>query len=250
MRLDGKVALITGGASGMGASMARIFAGEGAKVAVADMLEDDGKKIVDEITRANGAAIFQKLDVTSEAEWQAAIAATLAAFGKLDILVNDAGISGSAVDDLFDTAAWQRLMAVNATGAFLGMKFAIPEMKKAGGGAIVNISSISGVTGQRGIHVGYNASKGAVRTLTKAAAVQHGRDNIRVNSVHPGLMPPMRTSGRTADPAVRAKMLEGVPLRRAGRVEEVANAVLFLASDEASYITGAELYVDGGFLAV
>ncbi len=250
MRLDGKVALITGGASGMGASMARVFAGEGAKVAVADMLEAEGRTLVGEITRANGAAIFQKLDVTSEAEWQAAIAATLAAFGKLDILVNDAGISGSAVDDLFDTASWQRLMAVNATGVFLGMKFAIPVMQKAGGGAIVNISSISGVTGQRGIHVGYNASKGAVRTLTKAAAVQHGRDNIRVNSVHPGLMPPMRTSGRTADPAVRAKMLEGVPLRRAGRVEEVANAVLFLASDEASYITGTELYVDGGFLAV
>jgi 3(or 17)beta-hydroxysteroid dehydrogenase len=250
MRLDGKVALITGAASGMGASMARIFAGEGAKVVVADMLDEEGRKLVEEITKANGAALFQRLDVTSEAEWQAAIAATLAAFGKLDILVNDAGISGSAVDDLFDTAAWQRLMAVNATGTFLGMKFAIPEMRKAGGGAIVNISSISGVTGQRGIHVGYNASKGAVRTLTKAAAVQHGRDNIRVNSVHPGLMPPMRTSGRTADPVVRAKMLEGVPLRRDGRVEEVANAVLFLASDEASYITGIELYVDGGFLAV
>lgn len=250
MRLDGKVALITGGASGMGASMARIFAGEGAKVVVADMLEAEGRKIVGEITRANGAAIFQKLDVSSEAEWQDAIAATLAAYGKLDILVNDAGISGSDVEDLFDTAAWQRLMAVNATGAFLGMKFAIPVMKAAGGGSIVNISSISGVTGQRGIHVGYNASKGAVRTLTKAAAVQHGRDNIRVNSVHPGLMPPMRSSGRTADPALRAKWIEAVPIGRAGRVEEVANAVLFLASDEASYITGTELYVDGGFLAV
>jgi NAD(P)-dependent dehydrogenase (short-subunit alcohol dehydrogenase family) len=250
MRLDNKVALITGSASGMGASMARIFAGEGARVVVADMLDDEGNKLALEIVHANGAAIFRHLDVTSEAEWQGAIAATLAAYGKLDILVNDAGISGSAVDDLFDTAAWQRLIAVNATGAFLGMKFAIPEMKKAGGGSIINISSISGVTGQRGIHVGYNASKGAVRTLTKAAAVQHGRDNIRVNSVHPGLMPPMRTSGRTADPVVRAKMLESVPLRRAGRVEEVANAVLFLASDEASYITGTELYVDGGFLAV
>jgi NAD(P)-dependent dehydrogenase (short-subunit alcohol dehydrogenase family) len=250
MRLENKVALITGGASGMGASMARIFAGEGAKVVVADMLETEGKQVVGEITRANGAAVFQRLDVTSEAGWQQAIAATLAAFAKLDILVNDAGISGSAVDDLFDSAAWERIMAVNSTGTFLGMKYAIPELKKAGGGAIVNLSSISGGTGQRGIHVAYNASKGAVRTLTKAAAVQHGRDNIRVNSVHPGLMPPMRTSGRTADPAVRAKMLEGVPLRRAGRVEEVANAVLFLASDEASYITGAELYVDGGFLAV
>jgi NAD(P)-dependent dehydrogenase (short-subunit alcohol dehydrogenase family) len=250
MRLENKVALITGGASGMGASMARIFAREGAKVAVADMLEAEGRQVVDEITRANGAAIFQKLDVASEAEWRAAIDATLAAFGKLDILVNDAGISGSAVEDLFDRAAWERLMAVNATGTFLGMKFAIPAMKAAGGGSIVNISSISGVTGQRGLHVGYNASKGAVRTLTKAAAVQHGRDNIRVNSVHPGLMPPMRTSGRTADPALRKKWIEtAVPLGRAGRGEEVANAVLFLASDEASYITGAELYVDGGFLA-
>jgi NAD(P)-dependent dehydrogenase (short-subunit alcohol dehydrogenase family) len=250
MRLENKVALITGGASGMGASMARIFAREGAKVVIADMLEEAGRALAAEITEANGAAIFQKLNVSEEAEWQAAIDATLAAFGRLDILVNDAGISGSAVDDLFDSAAWERIMAVNATGTFLGMKFAIPLMKQAGGGSIVNISSISGVTGQRGIHVAYNASKGAVRTLTKAAAVQHGRDNIRVNSVHPGLMPPMRTSGRTADPVVRAKMLQSVPLRRDGRVEEVANAVLFLASDEASYITGVELYVDGGFLAV
>jgi NAD(P)-dependent dehydrogenase (short-subunit alcohol dehydrogenase family) len=250
MRLENKVALITGGASGMGASMARIFAREGAKVVVADMLEAEGKAVAAEITRANGSAIFQKLDVGSEAEWRAAIEAALAAYGKLDILVNDAGISGSAEEDLFDSAAWDKIMTINSTGTFLGMKFAIPEMQKTGGGSIVNISSISGVTGQRGIHVAYNASKGAVRTLTKAAAVQHGRDNIRVNSVHPGLMPPMRTSGRTADPAVRAKMLEGVPLGRAGRVEEVANAVLFLASDDASYITGAELYVDGGFLAV
>jgi NAD(P)-dependent dehydrogenase (short-subunit alcohol dehydrogenase family) len=250
MRLENKVALITGGASGMGASMARIFAREGAKVAVADMLEEEGRQVAAEITQANGAAIFHKLDVTSEAEWRAAINATLAAFGKLDILVNDAGISGSAVEDLYDTAAWERLMAVNATGTFLGMKSVIPIMQQAGGGSIVNISSISGVTGQRGLHVAYNASKGAVRTLTKAAAVQHGRDNVRVNSVHPGLMPPMRTSGRTADPALRAKWIENsVPMGRAGRVEEVANAVLFLASDEASYITGVELYVDGGFLA-
>src|SRR3954451_244302 len=250
MRLESKVALITGGASGMGASMARIFAREGAKVVVADMLEEDRNQVVAEIAQANGAAMFRRLDVTDEAEWRATIEATLAAYGKLDILVNDAGISGSAVDDLFDTAAWEKLMAVNATGTFLGMKYAIPEMKKAGGGSIVNISSISGVTGQRGIHPGYNASKGAVRTLTKSAAVQYGRDNIRVNSIHPGLMPPMRTSGRTADPALRAKWIEtSVPMGRAGRVEEVANAVLFLASDEASYITGVELYVDGGFLA-
>jgi len=249
MRLEGKVALITGAASGMGASMARIFAGEGAKVVVADVLEEEGKGVVADITRANGAAMFQRLDVSSEAEWQAAVDATLAAYQRLDILVNDAGLSGSAVDDLFDTAAWDRLMAVNARGVFLGLKLAVPVMKAQGGGAIVNISSISGVTGQHGIHVGYNASKGAVRTLTKAAAVQHGADNIRVNSVHPGLMPPMRSSGRTADPEVRAEMLRQVPMGRAGRVEEVANAVLFPASEEASYITGAELYVDGGYLA-
>jgi NAD(P)-dependent dehydrogenase (short-subunit alcohol dehydrogenase family) len=249
MRLEDKVALITGAASGMGASMARIFAREGAKVVVADMLEEEGRAVVADITRANGAAIFRRLDVTNEPEWKATIDATLAEYKKLDILVNDAGLSGSAVEDLFDTAAWDKLMAVNARGAFLGMKFAIPVMKAAGGGSIVNISSISGITGQHGIHVGYNASKGAVRTLPKAAAVQHGADNIRVNSVHPGLMPPMRSSGRTADPEVRARMLQQVPLGRAGRVEEVANAALFLASDEASYITGAELWVDGGSLA-
>ena len=249
MRLENKVALITGAASGMGASMARIFAGEGAKVVVADVLDAEGREVVAGIIRGNGAAIFQPLDVSSEAQWKAATEATLAAYGRFDILVNDAGLSGSAEADLFDTAGWDRLMAVNARGVFLGMKFAIPVMQARGGGAIVNISSISGVTGQREVHVGYNASKGAVRTLTKAAAVQHGADNIRVNSVHPGLMPPMRSSGRTADPEIRAGLLRQVPMGRAGRVEEVANAVLFLASDEASYITGAELYVDGGFLA-
>jgi 3(or 17)beta-hydroxysteroid dehydrogenase len=249
MRLENKVALITGAASGMGASMARIFAREGAKVVAADVLEEEGNAVVAEITKANGAAIFRRLDVTSEAEWKAAVDSAVAEFGKLDILVNDAGLSGSAVEDLFDTAAWDLLMAVNARGVFLGMKFVIPIMKAAGGGSIVNISSISGITGQQQIHVAYNASKGAVRTLTKAAAVQHGADNIRVNSIHPGLMPPMRSSKRTADPEVRAKMLQQVPMGRAGRPEEVANAVLFLASDEASYITGAELYVDGGYLA-
>ena len=249
MRLADKVALITGAASGMGASMARIFARERATVVVADRLDDDGNKVVEEIVAANGTARFHHLDVTDEANWQAVVDATVAEFGRLDILVNNAGISGSAVEDLFDTAAWEQIMGVNARGAFLGMKYAVPQMRKIGGGSIVNISSISGVTGQRGIHYAYNASKGAVRTMTKVGAVQQGRHNIRVNSVHPGLMPPMRTSGRTADPATRAKMLEQVPLGRDGRVEEVANAVLFLASDEASYITGAELYVDGGYLA-
>jgi NAD(P)-dependent dehydrogenase (short-subunit alcohol dehydrogenase family) len=250
MRLQDKVAIISGAASGMGAATARRFAKEGAKVVVADMLEEDGQKVASDITRANGAAEFMRLDVTDGASWQSVMAATVAKFGRLDILVNNAGISGSAVTDMLDTDAWDRLMQVNARGVFLGTKYAVLEMQKTGGGAIVNLSSISGNTGQTMTHMGYNASKGAVRTLSKSTAVQFGRDGIRANSVHPGLMPPMRTSGATADPAVRAKMLQGVPLRRAGEVDEVANAILFLASDEASYITGAELYVDGGYLAV
>ena len=247
MRLEGKVALITGGASGMGQSEAEIFAREGAKVVVADVLEAEGKQLADRLG-ANGR--FVRLDVTSEPGWQDAIAATVSAFGKLDVLVNNAGISGTYVTDTLSTEAWDRLLDVNAKGVFLGMKHAIPAMEQAGGGAIVNISSVSGFVGQSGIHMGYNASKGAVRLMTKSAAVQFARKNIRVNSVHPGVMPAMRTSKATADPAFREKMLAGVPMRRAGRVEEVAYAVLFLASDEASYITGTELVVDGGWLAV
>jgi NAD(P)-dependent dehydrogenase (short-subunit alcohol dehydrogenase family) len=247
MRLEGKVALITGGASGMGQSEATIFAKEGAKVVVADMLEADGKKVADSL---GGSGRFLRLDVTSEPGWQDAIAATLSSFGKLDVLVNNAGISGTYDPDTLSTSAWDRLMDVNAKGVFLGMKHAIPAMEQAGGGSIVNISSVSGFVGQNGIHMGYNASKGAVRLMTKSAAVQFARRNIRVNSVHPGVMPAMRSSKATADPAFREKMLAGVPMRRAGRVEEVAYAVLFLASDEASYITGTELVVDGGWLAV
>jgi len=249
MRLEGKVALISGAASGMGRSTAIRFAKEGAKVMIGDQLDAEGQAVADEIVRANGTAAFMHLDVTDEESWRAVVAETVKRFGKLDILVNNAGISGSGVDDLYETAAWDRLMAVNGRGVFLGTKFAIPEMKKAGGGSIINLSSISGTVGQDGIHVGYNASKGAVRTLTKATAVQHGRDNIRCNSIHPGLMPPMRTSGRTADPAFRGQMLKGVPMGRFGESDEVANAILFLASDEASYVTGVELAVDGGFLA-
>jgi len=247
MRLAGKVAIITGAASGMGAATARIFAREGAKVVVADLLEHEGRQVADSLA---GAGCFEKLDVTNEENWAQVVANTVKAFGKLDILVNNAGISGSAEQDLHSTPAWHRIMEINATGVFLGMKYAVPEMVKAGGGSIVNFSSISGLVGQDGIHMAYNASKGAVRLMTKSAAVQQGRNKIRVNSVHPGLMPPMRTSGRTADPATREKMLRNVPLGRAGEVDEVANAVLFLASDEASYITGSEIHVDGGYVAV
>ena len=247
MRLHDKVALITGGASGMGQSEAVLFAKEGAKVVVADVLETEGQKVADSL---GGAGRFVRLDVTSEAAWQQAIAAAVSAFGKLDILVNNAGISGTFDPDTLSTSAWDRLMDVNAKGTFLGMKHAIPAMEKAGGGAIVNISSVSGFVGQNGIHMAYNASKGAVRLMTKSAAVQYARSGIRVNSVHPGVLPAMRSSKATADPVFRQKMLAGVPMRREGRVEEVAYAVLFLASDEASYITGTELVVDGGWLAV
>ena len=250
MRLGGKVALISGGASGMGQSEAVIFAREGARVVVGDILEAEGKEVVARITAAGGQAGFEKLDVTSEADWRAAVAAAVARFGKLDVLVNNAGISGSFDPDTMSTAAWDTIMNVNAKGVFLGMKHAIPAMQRAGGGAIVNISSISGFVGQRMIHMAYNASKGAVRIATKTAAVQYATDGIRVNSVHPGMMPAMRTSKMSADPDWRAKMIGAVPMKREGRVEEVAHAVLFLASDEASYITGTELVVDGGYLAV
>jgi NAD(P)-dependent dehydrogenase (short-subunit alcohol dehydrogenase family) len=249
MRLEGKVAIVSGAAAGMGAATARRFAKEGAKVVIADMLEEEGRQVAAEITRTNGTAEFMRLDVTNEDDWKAVVDATVEKYGRLNILVNNAGISGSAVSDMLDTDAWDKLMAVNSRGVFLGTKYAVLAMKQTGGGSIVNLSSIAGVTGSNRTHMGYSASKGAVRTLTKSTAVQFGGDGIRANSVHPGLMPPMRTSGLTADPAVRAKVLEGVPLGRAGEVDEVANAVLFLASDEASYITDAELYVDGGYLA-
>jgi len=248
MRLQGKVALITGGAHGMGAAEARLFAKEGARVVVADVRDGDGKTVVDELAGASGQARYVHLDVTREAEWQQAVAFTVNAFGKLNILINNAGISGGIAPDIMSTSAYDQLMEVNAKGVFLGMKYAIPAMQQAGGGSIVNISSISGIAGQAVVHMGYNASKGAVRVMTKSAAVQQAGNGIRVNSVHPGVMPPMLTSN--TDPEVRARLLKPVPMRREGRVEEVAYAVLFLASDEASYITGAELVVDGGYLAV
>ena len=249
MRLEGKVAIITGGANGMGAEECRIFAREGAKVVIADILEEEGKQVEAEIAEAGGDAVFVRLDVTSEDNWAAVIEATLSRYGKLDTLVNNAGIARPHTPEDLRVEDWDDLMNINAKGVFLGMKYAIPEMQKAGGGSIVNISSISGMVGQRAVHMGYNASKGAVRIVTKSAAVQYAQDGIRVNSVHPGMMPPMLTSAAST-PEIRSEMLAGVPMGRPGRREEVGNAVLFLASDEASYITGAELVVDGGLTAV
>ena len=249
MRLQDKVAIVTGAASGMGAATALLFAREGARVVVADLLAAEGEQVVSRIREGGGEARFQPLDITKEKDWESAVAASLAAYRRVDVLVNNAGISGSD-PDLFSMTVWDNVMTVNAKGCFLGMKYVIPEMQKAQRGAVVNISSISGFAGQKMVHMAYNASKAAVRLMTKSAAVQFARHGIRVNSVHPGIMPPMRTSKLTADPAIRAKMLNAVPMGREGRVEEVAYASLFLASDEASYITGTELVVDGGYLAM
>ena len=247
MRLAGKVAIISGAASGMGAATARMFAREGAKVVIADVLEHEGRQVASTI---GDAARFEKLDVTSEEHWAAVVAATVKAFGKLDVLVNNAGISGSAEQDFYSTEAWHRIMGINATGVFFGIKHAVPAMRAAGGGSIVNLSSIAGIIGSEHVHMAYNASKAAVRLMTKSVAVQHAKDGIRANSVHPGIMPAMRTSGRTADPAIRAERMKVIPMRRPGEVDEVAYAVLFLASDESSYITGSEIHVDGGAIAI
>jgi NAD(P)-dependent dehydrogenase (short-subunit alcohol dehydrogenase family) len=248
VRLKDKVAIITGGASGMGKSTAEIFVREGARVVIADVLEQEGNELAQAIRKNGGDALFVHLDVTKEDAWQAAVSKTVERYGQINALVNNAGISGF-VPDVLSTEYFDRMMAVNTRSVFLGMKHTVPEMKKAGGGSIVNMSSIAGFAGFALQHMGYNAAKAANRLLTRSAAADYGKDGIRVNVVAPGLMPPMRTSVATSDPKVRAKIFERVPLGRGGRVEEVANAILFLISDEASYITGIDLVVDGGYLA-
>ena len=248
MRLEGKVAIITGGARGMGACEAKLFAREGAKVVIGDILEKEGRQVEAEIGEAGGEAMFLRMDVTQEKDWQDAVDLTVARFGRLDLLVNNAGISSSAFPDAASVDGWEAIMDVNSKGVFLGARSVIPKMIDTGGGAIVNISSIMGLVGSASGHPAYHASKGAVRLYTKAMAVRHAQDGVRINSVHPGYMPPMATSaprGQTRQQAV----IDNTPMGRLGRVEEVANAVLFLASDEASYITGAELAVDGGYTA-
>ena len=246
MRLKDKVAIITGGAHGMGEAEARLFAREGAAVVIADVLPELGEAIAADINAAQGRALFHRADVTAEADWRALIAATLEAYGRLDILVNNAGISGSAVGDDLSLEGWNRLMAVNATGTFLGTTLAAQEMARAGRGAIVNISSIMGFVGGAEGHPGYSASKGAVRLLTKSAAVRWGPQGVRVNSVHPGYLPAMLGGTNSGG---RAAKIPLTPLRRLGEPIEVAHGVLFLASDEASFITGTELVIDGGYIA-
>jgi NAD(P)-dependent dehydrogenase (short-subunit alcohol dehydrogenase family) len=250
MRLPDKVALITGAGGGMGRATAEAFAREGAKVVLADILDDEGDAAANEIRSNGGQARYLRLDVTDESSWTAAISAVLDEFGRLDVLVNNAGISGSFDPDLTSTSFFDKLMLVNAKSVFLGIKHGAAAMARTGGGSIVNLSSISASIGQPGIHLGYGASKAAVKSMTRTAAVHHAADGIRVNAVAPGMLPPMRTSRGSADPVWRAKQIDGVPLKREGQVQEVADAVLFLASDEASYVTGVELLVDGGLTAV
>jgi NAD(P)-dependent dehydrogenase (short-subunit alcohol dehydrogenase family) len=251
MRLEGKVAIVSGGAHGMGSVEAKLFGSEGAKVVIADIRNDDGQRVEAEINEAGGQAMYVHTDVTDEAAWANVVNEAVTRFGRLDILVNNAGISSRAVPDDDSLDAWTRIMDINSTGVFLGTKHAINQMRQNGGGSIVNISSIAGMVGMLSGHPAYNASKGSVRIFTKAMAVRYGKENIRVNSVHPGFMPPMMGNISTDEVRTgRSAMIDDqVPMGREGRQEEVANAVLFLASDDASYITGTELVVDGGFTA-
>ena len=248
MRLENKVALISGGARGMGAVEAKMFAAEGAKVVIGDMLGDEGRQVEAEINESGGECVFVQLDVTDENAWQDAVATTVARFGKLDILINNAGIA--RINSVEDTTSeeWDLVMDINAKGVFLGTKAAIPEIRKAGGGSIVNISSIAGLTGGR--TSSYAASKGAVRLLTKSTAIQYAADGIRCNSVHPGVIEtPMTTPIMLNTPEGRELNASRHPLGRFGQPEDIAYGVLFLASDESSFLTGSELVIDGGLTA-
>jgi len=253
MRLENKVALISGGARGMGAEEARLFAAEGATVVIGDILEDEGRRTEAEINEAGGECLYIRLDVTSESSWQEAVAATVARFGKLDIVVNNAGIGGGGRLEDTTVEEWDRVMAVNAKGVFLGTKAAIPEMRRAGGGSIINISSQLGLVGTDNSSPQYQASKGAVRLLTKATAIQYAGEGIRCNSVHPGSI---------STPMVHAALeeLAGIKLLEQddpeatriamgiGEPSDVANLVLYLVSDESKYMTGAELVLDNGVI--
>jgi NAD(P)-dependent dehydrogenase (short-subunit alcohol dehydrogenase family) len=249
MRLQGKVALISGGARGMGAVEARLFASEGAKVTIGDVLEDEGRKLEAEINATVGEVLFVRLDVTREADWQQAVAATVGRFGKLDVLVNNAGISGRGRVEDTPLEEWSRVMEVNATGVFLGSKLAIPAMRRSGGGSIINISSQLGLVGTDHSSPQYQASKGAVRLLTKATAVQYAKEGIRANSVHPGPIVTPMTEAARADPERYKLMLSRIPLGCYGQPEDVAYGVLYLASDESRWVTGSELVIDGGWTA-
>jgi len=249
-KLDGKVALISGGARGQGAAEAETFAREGAKVVFGDVRDAEGQKVEATIRAHGGEAVYVHLDVTNEADWKTAVQTATGRFGKLDILVNNAAIviPRVAIEDR-TVEEWDRVMAVNARGVFLGTKHAIPAMRRAGGGSIVNISSVAGIGQSLHQEPAYAASKGAIRIFTKVTASQHAQDRIRCNSVHPGPIDTDMLHSAMPDPDVLKKRLERVPLGRMGTVPEIVTVVLYLASDDSAYMTGSELVIDGGALA-
>jgi NAD(P)-dependent dehydrogenase (short-subunit alcohol dehydrogenase family) len=248
MRVRDKVCLVSGGARGLGAAQARLLAAEGGKVVVGDVLQTEGWELEAEIAESGGQALFVRLDVTDEDDWKRAVDESVSRFGALDVLVNNAGIFHRATLANTTRADWDRVMEVNSTGVFLGSRTVIPVMKESGGGSIVNVSSISGLIGSTG-STAYNASKGAVRLLTKATALQHAADGIRVNSVHPGPMETDMLGLVFVDADAKEDRRGLIPAGRFGRPEDVAYGVLFLASDESSYMTGSELVIDGGYTA-
>ena len=247
-RLAGKVALISGAARGLGAAEAALFASEGAAVILGDVLDDAGRATAATIEKQGGRVLFVHLDVTKEAEWRAAVEAAERTFGKLNVLVNNAGVAQrpSTIDELPE-AEWDRVLSVNLKGMFLGIKAALPALRRAGGGSIVNTSSIAGLVGSKAI--AYGSAKGGVRLMTKATAIQCAQDGIRCNSVHPG---PTETDldGPYRTPESLVVTLKRIPLNRLAQPVEIANGVLFLASDESSFMTGSELVMDGGVTAV
>ena len=246
MRLEGKVALISGGARGQGAVEARLFASEGAKVVFGDVLDEQGRMVEAELSEAGADVAYVHLDVTREADWVSAVEAAVSRYGRLDVLVNNAGISIRKGIEETTEEDWDRIMDINAKGVFLGTKHAIPAMRRAGGGSIINISSIAGMVGGPFTGGSYAATKGAVRLLTKSTAIQYAKEGIRCNSVHPGLLETPMTQDLLADPAMREMRTQRIPLGRIGTSEDVAYGVLFLASDESSFMTGSELVIDGG----
>ncbi len=248
-RLDGKVALISGGARGQGAAEARTFTREGAKVVFGDILDDEGRQVEAAIRAAGGDATYIHLDVTNEAAWRSAVETAERTYGKLNVLVNNAGIyirkriEETTEDDL------DQIMAVNVKGVFLGVKHAIPAMRRAGGGSIINISSTAGLVGNPDGSPAYTATKGSVRLFTKSIAVQHAKDNIRCNSVHPGPIETDMLTEAMGAPEERGERLSRVPLGHVGSPDDIAYGVLYLASDESSFVTGSELVIDGGSTA-